>query len=88
MYWKGNRNKVEDNQKESPQYINNVEGKTRLFDGIVLSEAKIIHTSVERSVYCKGARALNSLPPTKRNPCREAQNCNVKEMTKNLPVSY
>ena len=79
-------------QKESPQYINNAEGKTRLFDSVVLNEAKIIHTSVERSVYCKGARARNSLPPSERNlPCHELskqhQKGNVKEITKNLPVS-
>ena len=58
--------------KASPQYINNAEGKTRLFDAIVLNEARIIRTSVERSVYCKGGRASNSLPPTERNlPCHE-----------------
>ena len=38
-------------RKESPQYINNAEGKTGLFDAIVLNEARIIRTSVERSVY-------------------------------------
>ena len=77
-------------RKESPQYINNAEGKTRLFDAIVLNEAKIKRTSAERSVYCKGARAWNSLPPTERNlPCHELfkhhQKRNVKEITKNLP---
>ena len=79
-------------QKESPQHINNAEGKTRLFDAEVLNEARIIRTSVERSVYCKGARAWNSLPPTERNlPCHKAfkhhQKDNVKEITKTLPVS-
>ena len=59
-------------RKESPQYINNAEGKTALFHAIVLNEARIIRTSVERSVYCKGAKARNSLPPTERNcPCHE-----------------
>ena len=72
--------------KESPQYINNAEGKTRCFD------ARIIRTSVERSVYCQGARAWDSLPPTERNlPCYEVfkyhQKCNVKEIPENLPVS-
>ena len=58
------------NRNESPQDINNTEGKTRLFDAIVLNEARIIHTSVERGAYCQGARAWNSLPPTDRNlPC-------------------
>ena len=62
-------------RKESPQYINNAEGKMRLFDAVVLNEARIICTSVERSVYCKGARAWNSLPPTEKNlPCHEAFN--------------
>ena len=61
----------------------------RLFDAIVLNEARILRTSVERSVYCKGARAWNSLPPTERNlPCQKAfkhhQRRNVKEITKNL----
>ena len=79
-------------RKKSTQYINNAEGKTRLFDAVVLNEARIIRTSVERSVYCKAARAWNSLPPTERNlPCHEAfkhhQKRNVKEITKNLPVS-
>ena len=44
-------------RKESPQYINNAEGKTRPFDAVVLNEARIVRTSVERSVYCNGARA-------------------------------
>ena len=79
-------------RKESPQYINNGEGKTRLFDAVKLNEARIIHTSVERSVYCKGARAWNSLTPTERNlPCHEAfkhhQKRNVIEITKILLVS-
>ena len=79
-------------RKESPQYVNNAEAKTRLFDAIVLNEARITRTSVERSGYCKGARAWDSLPPTERNlPCHELfkhhQKRNVKEMTKNLPVS-
>ena len=55
------------------QYINHAEGKKRLFDAIVLNEANIIHTSVERSVYCKGARAWNSQPWTDNNrPRHEA----------------
>ena len=65
-----------------------------LVDAIVLdlNEARIIRTSVERSVYCKWARAWNSLPPTERNlPCHEAfkhhQKRNVKEITKNLLTS-
>ena len=79
-------------RKESPQYIYNTEGKTRLFDAIVLNKSRIIRTSVERSVYCKGARAWNSQPPTERNvPCHGAykhhQKRNVKEITENLPVS-
>ena len=79
-------------RKESPQYINNAKGKTILFYAVVQNEARIIRTSVERSVYCKGARAWNSLPPTERNlPCHEAfkhhQKCNVKEITKNITVS-
>ena len=79
-------------RKESPQYVNNAECKMRIFDAIVLNEAKIICTSVERSVNCKRARVWNRLPPTERNlPCHEAfkhhQKCNVKEITKNLPVS-
>ena len=40
-------------RKESPQYIYNTEGKTRLFDAIGLNKSRIIRTSVERSVYCK-----------------------------------
>ena len=72
--------------KESSQYINNAEGKTRRFDAMVLNEARIICTSVERIVYCKGARAWNSLPPTERNlQCHELfnhhQKRNVKEIT-------
>ena len=43
--------------KESPHCISNAEGKTRLFNVIVLNQARIIHTSVERNVYCKGAKA-------------------------------
>ena len=63
-----------------------------IFDAIVLNEARIIRTSVQRTVYCKGARAWNSLPPAERNlPCHEGfkhhQKRNVKEITKNLPVS-
>ena len=38
---------------------NNAEGKTRLFDAIVLNEARIICTSVQRSVW-------NSLPSIAR----------------------
>ena len=38
-------------QKESPQFINNAEGKMRLFYAIVLNETRIILTLVERSVY-------------------------------------
>ena len=73
--------------KKAPQYINNAEGKTRLFDAIVLNEARIIRTSVESSVYCEGARAWNSLPPTEISiPCLEAskqhQKHNVKEIIK------
>ena len=61
---------------------NNGEGKTRLFDAIVRNEARIILTSEERSVYCKRARAWNSLPPTERNlPCHEA----FKHHQKNTP---
>ena len=56
-------------------------------DFLMLNEVSIIRTSVERSVYCKGARAWNSLQPTERNlPCLEAfkhhQKCNAKEITK------
>ena len=59
--------------EESPQYINNAEGKTRLFDAIVLNEARTIRTSVEGIVYCKGDKAWNSLPPPEKNlPCHEA----------------
>ena len=32
--------------KESPQYITNAEGKTRLFDALVLNEARTTRTSV------------------------------------------
>ena len=59
--------------KDSPQYINNAKGKKRLFDAIVLDEARIICTFVERSVYCKGTKSWNNLPTTERNlPCHVA----------------
>ena len=62
-------------RKESPQYINNAEGKPRLIEAIVLNEARVLHISIERNVYYKGARAWNS------------QKRNVKEIFQNLPVS-
>ena len=36
--------------KKTPQNINDAEGKTRLVDAIVQNEARIIRTSVQRSV--------------------------------------
>ena len=56
------------------------------FYAIVLNEARVIFTSVEKSVYCEGATAWNSLPPTENNlPCHKAfkhhQKGNVKEKT-------
>ena len=57
----------------------------------LMNEARTIFTTLERTIYCKGSTAWNSLPPTERNlPCHEAfkhrQKRNLKEITKNLPV--
>ena len=66
--------------------ITNTESKSRLSDAKGLNEANIVHTSVERSIYCKGAIiTLESLPLAFRNlSCHEAfknhQKHNVKKI--------
>ena len=37
--------------KESPQYIDDLEGKTKSFDATVLNERKVMFPSDERSVF-------------------------------------
>ena len=42
-------------------------GQTRIFDAVVFDNVTQHKTAVERSVYCKGAQALNELPSGVRN---------------------
>ena len=41
--------------------------RTRLFDAVVVQNVKNVKKPVERSVYCAGATAWNSLPAAERN---------------------
>ena len=40
---------------------------TRLFEAVIVNEVRANKKAVERSVYCKGARAWNALPASIRN---------------------
>ena len=78
-------------RKGLPEYINNSEGKTRLFDAVVLSETHVVRTTAARSIQYKGAKAWNSLPAKVRNlPSYGAFKLHQKQANKhrtlNLPV--
>ena len=40
---------------------------TRLFEAVIVNDVRANKKAVERSVYCKGARAWNALPASIRN---------------------
>ena len=55
-------------RKQGPNYVNNSQGQTLLFDAVFLNETRVMRAAVEKSVsYCYGAKERNELPPTMWN---------------------
>ena len=54
-------------RKETQVHTNSSSGRTQLFDAVVRDTEHQVKTTVQRSVYVKGALAWNSLPAGIRN---------------------